>query len=101
MILRPTKFAIDLLGDQLFDGYTQGDEWNGWSCPYFTSKQAEYIVQAHNGKGLKAWYDANSDSFSFEIEASDEIDSFPAQEIEGMKVYPIGARCWIWEEAVL
>ena len=29
-----TQFA---LGDEtLFDGYTLGEEWNGFACPYFT-----------------------------------------------------------------
>lgn len=96
-MMRKAQFLIDLYGDKVFDGYTQGETWNGWACPYFTFEQAERLVQAHSEKGFRAWYDADSDAFSFEIEASDDIDSFSAQEIEGIKLYPIGTGCWIWE----
>lgn len=95
--MREAKFSIDTLGDKVFEGYTQGEKWNGWACPYFTYEQAERVVQAHCEIGLKAWYDAASDAFSFEISASDEIDSFLGEDIEGKKLYPVGANCWIWE----
>lgn len=96
--MRETEFSIDTLGSKVFEGYTQGEEWNGWACPYFTFEQAEQVVKAHSEKGLKAWYDPDTDAFSFEIEASNEIDTFKAEEIEGQRLYPIGASCWIWEE---
>lgn len=100
--MRETKFSTDPLGNRIFDGFTQDENWNGWACPYFTFDQAQQIVQAYQENGMKAWYDGASDAFSFEIDAGEgekEIDTFPSQEMNGKKVYPIGAFCWIWEEA--
>ena len=98
IIMREAKFSIDTLGDKVFEGFTNGEEWNGWACPYFTFEQAQRVVKAQTEMGLKAWYNTNADAFSFEVDASDEIDSFPAQEIEGKKLYPVGTSCWIWEQ---
>ena len=39
--MRPTKFKIESLGCEVFDGFTKGEEWNGWDCPYFTFNQAQ------------------------------------------------------------
>jgi hypothetical protein len=87
--MREAKFSIDTLGDNVFESFTQGEEWNGWACPYFTFDQAQTLVQAYQ----EGWYDEDSDAFSFEIEGGSEedVDTFPATEIKGMKVYPIGA----------
>jgi hypothetical protein len=98
--MRETKFSIDLLGDRNLDGFTQGETWNGWACPLFTFEQAQQLVKAYEENGLKAWYDEASDAFSFEVDAGGdlkEVDTFPAQEVEGRKFYSIGAGCWIWE----
>lgn len=100
--MRETKFSIDSLGDRSFDGYTQGETWNGWACPYFTFEQAQQLVRAYEENGLEARYNEVSDAFSFELDAGGdlkEVDTFPAEEINGRKFYPIGAFCWIWEEA--
>jgi hypothetical protein len=98
--MRPAKFIIDTFGDQTFDGFTNGDTWNGWARPYFTFDQAERIIEAHAAQGNKAAYDASEDAFSFEFSA-DEVDSFPAEVVEGRKLYPVGAGCWIWEEDIM
>ena len=104
-MLRETQFAIDTLGDKVFEGYTQGEEWNGWACPYFTFEQAQKVVEAFNkgerfeGDKIEARYDAEQDAFCFLFESSGESDDFAAVELEGQKFYPIGAGCWIWERA--
>lgn len=89
---------MDVFGDRLFGGYTRDESWNGWACPYFTYDEAIRVVEAHRECGGEAWYEATQDSFIFTVEASDENDSFPAVEIEGHRLYPVGAFCWIWEE---
>lgn len=98
--MRETKFVIDTLGDKIFDGYSQGEEWNGWACPYFTFEQSQRILEAHRERGIKAWYDEDSDQFAFDLNQTgqDDIDAFPPIELEGLKLYPIGSGCWIWEE---
>lgn len=100
--MRQTKFMTDPLGTRIFDGFSQDESWNGWACPYFTFDQAQQIVKAYQENGIKAWYDEASDAFSFEVDAGGgikEVDTFASNEVDGKKLYPIGAFCWIWEEA--
>lgn len=66
--MRETKFSLDTLGNQVFDGYTRDEDWNGWACPYFTFEQAERIVQACQA-GISTRYDAALDAFNFELES--------------------------------
>lgn len=99
--MRPSKFTIEVYGEQSFDGFSSGEDWNGWACPYFTSEQAQRIVDAHCKLGRKAWYDKVEDQFVFDFshDENNEPDTFPAEEVDGKKLYPVGAFCWIWEEA--
>jgi len=100
--MRKTKFAIDFFNDQTFEGYTQGENWNGFACPYFTFEQVQELLNAWQAKGWDASYDAEKDRFTFEVNTStaeQECDSFSAIEFRGTKLYPVGAFCWIWEEA--
>jgi hypothetical protein len=99
-MLRKGRFSIEPLGEQAFDGYTQGADWNGWSYPYFTFEQAERIVEAHRERGVEAWYDKDADLFAFDLNrtGANDVDTFPSIEMEGKKLYPVGSGCWIWEE---
>lgn len=106
MPLHQAQFSIDSIGeDVLLNGFTNGETWNGWDCPYFTFEQAHIVVEAFNasqrtgGEEVKAHYDAELDAFCFFFESSGENDIFSAEEIDGNKYYPIGAGCWIWESA--
>lgn len=84
---------------QVFNGFTQGETWNGWACPFFTHDEAQKIVTAHKEHGLNAYYDQESDGFAFEVESSgDDYDIFSSVEVANMKLYPVGTGCWIWEE---
>lgn len=45
---------------------------------------------------MKAWYDEASDAFSFEVDSGGdlkEVATFPAEDVDGQKFYPIGAGC--------
>jgi hypothetical protein len=90
-----------------FEGWTTGQHWNGWECPYFEFETAIWMVDAWNrvvfdGAEYQARYDEERDEFCFINGGQEEWDCFGAQmkEIEGktVKVYPIGAFCWIWSE---
>lgn len=98
--MQPAKFTIEVYGEQSFDGFSRGEDWNGWACPYFTFEQAQQVMEAHRSRGWKAWYSESEDQFSFDFshDGKDEIDAFPGELIEGRKLYPIGIFCWIWEE---
>src|SRR5215213_4654130 len=97
--MRTAKFIIDTYAEMTFEGFTLDETWNGWARPYFTFEQAQRIVQAHTSWGGKAWYDEGEDVFMFEF-SRDEVDAFPAESMDDRKLYPVGAGCWIWEEAV-
>lgn len=102
--MRKTAFSIDFFEGKVFEGLTTDKDWNGFACPYFTFNQAQSIVDAWKEQGLKAGYEEREDLFFFEVMAfgdDDEecIENFASTEIEGLKLYPIGASCWIWSEA--
>jgi hypothetical protein len=83
------RFNIDFLDQQEFEGYSRGEELNGFACPYFTYEQALKIIYAWNESGGKASYEINNDQFDFVMQDG-ETESFPTLEVEGIKVYPIG-----------
>jgi hypothetical protein len=98
--MRAAKFSIDTYGDQVFEGFSNDQEWNGWACPLFNFEQAQRIVDAcKQGKG-HAFYDADRDQFVFYLDGttSDDPEVYTSEEVEGNKLYPIGAFNWIWEE---
>lgn len=96
--MRSGKFSIESKQDLVFSGFTEGENWNGWACPYFTFEESQKIVKAHIETGQKASYNAILDAFHFEV--SNEYDFYEAIEISGQKLYPIGNSNWIWEEIV-
>ena len=99
-----SRFGADFLGEETVTGWTQGSDWNGWAVPHFEFREAQRLVQLHQRTygPESAWYDADDDEFAFILDGDDVPETFPASEIvaEGktLKVYPIGAGCWIWEE---
>jgi len=84
-----------------FEAFSKGDDWNGWACPWFTYPEALRFVDAWNapvedrGRG-PARYDSERALFEFTIEG--ETDRFEPEAIDGVKLYPIGAYGWCWEE---
>ncbi len=111
-MLIPARFSIDSFGSgESVEGFTTGDTWNGWDCPYFTVEQGQLVVEALNRAeeqsaldSLIGFYDEPRDAFVFHYRAQsnseapeEDWDIFPSQFIEGQKLYPIGASCWIWE----
>lgn len=95
--MKPTLFSIEWLGEQTFEGYTQGGDWNGWECPFFPFESAERIVAAYKKLGHRASFDQERDAFCFTNEESGEVEKFSAVEVAGRTLYAIGARAWIWE----
>jgi hypothetical protein len=96
---------IESLGYETFKGFTKGENWNGWDCPYFTFEQAQKVLKTYNelrriiGQNVLAYYDAETDAFVFPANAEDESEIFAAIIEDSEKYYPVGAFCWIWEEA--
>jgi hypothetical protein len=98
--MRMAKFVFDLLGDQSFEGYARLEYWYGFACPYFTYDQAQNVVEAWLSWVGQASYDSEHDQFTFEmiIEGRKNSWSFSGVDIEGMRLYPVGAYYWFWDE---
>jgi hypothetical protein len=96
--MKPTLLCLETLGDKIFPGFTSGDGWNGWACPYFSFEVALQIVGAFQAQGAVARYDEAHDVFVFESDVPGESEEFGLFEVKGRKLYPLGAGSWIWEE---
>ncbi len=94
--MRNSTFTIETYQNNTFEGYTQDEHWNGWSCPYFTFEQSHKIVESHRKTGQMAGFDKDSNAFYFDFQ--DERELYQFIEIESIKFYPIGNSAWIWEE---
>lgn len=100
--MRVAEFALDFLDNVTFEGYTQGEWWNGFACPYFSFEQAQRIVTAWRGKGWGARYDAEVDTFLFEMNVGTKTSDFEAysgMDFGKRKYYRVGAFSWIWDES--
>jgi hypothetical protein len=91
-------FAIEG-ADETFRGWSDGTLWNGWERPKFEYAESVRVV-ATVGRGGR--YYADDDSFVTCL-ADGEEEIWPAETItlpDGgtIKVYPVGAGSWIWEE---
>lgn len=96
--LKKAQFKIETFPSELFNGYTDGENWNGWVCPYFSFEEAQKIAEAHEKLlNIQTRYEESEDKFTFEF--PDETEEYKALMIEGKKLYPIGSAAWIWEEA--
>ena len=99
-IFKRTQFTLE--GTQgAFAAWTDGADWNGWAMPRFEFADAQSLIVAL-GKDVSK-YDATADAFITTMQGGDE-EIWPAEIIHlpdggTVKVYPIGAGSWIWEEA--
>ena len=98
-IFTRAKFSIDGM-EGTFAGWTDGRNWNGWDMPRFESPEAQRLVASLGTDVGK--YDPTADAFITEMEAG-EPETWPTEIIHlpdggTVKVYPIGAGSWIWEE---
>ncbi len=102
----PLAYAATYDIDDMFGGlpgYSFGNRWNGWACPYFPRESCNRIV-AVVGKGAR--YDEASDAYGIPCDdGSDqptEFDSYPARTIrldgQELKVWAIGNGSWTWQE---
>ena len=91
--MKKSTFTIDSIPGQQFEGFTDGEDWNGWACPYFPFETAQKIVAAHDPKTAR--YDEENDQFIFTV--GDEEEVYPAVSENDRKLYPIGNGSWIWE----
>lgn len=102
--LRKARFALGHDNyDAAHEGYTFGDLWNGWECPYFTREVGEAIALEMQGEEAIT-YDAERDAFVLTYEPWGNGEPCPpeifrAKRLPGVDVpvYAIGAWGWCWE----
>ena len=97
--MRHGSFSLEWLAEQTFEGFTRGDTWNSWECPFFSFEVAEQIAEAYEKLGHWASFHETDDAFYFRTEGEDEAEGFGSVAVDGHKLYPIGAGVWIWEKA--
>ncbi len=99
--MRKTRFElVGIKGS--FEGFTTGDLWNGWACPYFTRMEGQRVVLVWNsqleGQNERGQASFNGTDNCFEFLLSGEVDRFGAEVIDGVDLYPIGTFGWCWME---
>jgi hypothetical protein len=86
--------------EEVFDGWTDGRCWNGWEMPRFEKAEAERLTKWIGDK--RARYDAERDAF-VTLSRDGEEENWAGEHIvvsdgSAIKVYPVGAGSWIWDE---
>lgn len=100
---QPGMFTID--DGKSLSGYSQGELWNGWSCPAFERDAIEaWLVFTGN----PFTYNQDSDTLTVFFKDSKGNDEADPEEYTGfdiqvdgvpVHVYAVGSGCWVWEQA--
>ncbi len=96
-IYRKTRFSLEGLDDNEFEGWTADKRWNGWAMPCFEIQQATKLAELLQDQ-LR--YDPSEDAFigpsggEEEVWAANIIDLPDGGQT---KVYAIGAGSWMWD----
>lgn len=96
---RKAKFSLEGVEGE-FEGWTDGSLWNGWATPHFELAEARKVIKALHP--TKASFDETKDAFITES-TDGEQEAWEANQIDlpdgtRLKVYPIGAWAWCWDE---
>jgi hypothetical protein len=101
------EFIIESIPNIVFRGYTDGDTWNGWACPYFIREEAERVLTLSEANGFAWHYDTEQDAFicrntSDPVEYEPEVFQTIQAKLDGdgeLPLYGVGSYSWIWELA--
>jgi hypothetical protein len=83
-----------------FAGWTDGRTWNGWEMPRFEKVEAERLVGWLADK--QGRFDAVRDAF-VTVPQDGEEEVWAGEQVvisdgSALRVYPVGAGAWIWDE---
>src|SRR5262249_26839777 len=98
-LFQKKRFAL-ADNEAAFEGWSDGQLWNGWEKPRFEFAVCREILRWMGDE--RARFEDAADAFV--TVADEEQERWSAEEItisdgSRMKVYPLGAGSWIWEEA--
>ena len=71
------------------------EDWNGWACPYFERAEVERMAAWLPEFDDSLVYDEESDAFRTTYDP-DLVETFSGTDIDGRRLYPIGAGSWTW-----
>lgn len=87
--------------ENIYEGYSDGTVWNGWAKPHFPFEVAKKLLE-QDLQGDIVGYNEEKDSFYIK-NGADEIEEYEGFfiQVDGqeIKVYDIGAGCWVWESS--
>lgn len=97
------EFVVDGLTEK-FVGWTNGQTWNGFSCPLFEEDEADKIIAALTVSESGTTFSKSADCINMvEAEYLDEPVAFSSKRIEtqsGVKtVFGLGAFMWTWQRS--
>lgn len=121
MPYRAARFVLDGIGvepEHQYQGYTNGETWNGWECPFFTREEAERLATYFRTRwGCDFAYDAARDAYVYKpcnhkTPQGEDCEGQPWEEEivyrtimltitpngQEMPFYGIGAWEWTWDE---
>jgi hypothetical protein len=100
-IIQTTKSHFYIDDSKIYEGYTAGNTWNGWACPYFTKEVALNILKAMADAGdiAEYSYDEVTDEIKYTF-ANEEPESERGVMIrygkDSLKAYGLGSFAWVW-----
>jgi len=101
-------FTLD--GENYFVGFSNGETWNDFECPYFELEECRKIMNTFNKENeelevnIKLIYDEENDCFIEEDENYEEEEYIVYEatfiNVDGInkKVYALGSYNWTWVE---
>lgn len=100
---KPGQYCIDGL-EGTYEGFDQGESWNGWAVPYFPLSEARRIAGRYaaqpatvEGQQPLADFDEARGVIRLYDPTADEWDETAPTTVHGQPLYPVGARLWTWE----
>ena len=93
-----SKFQIG--NGLIYEGYTDGNHWNGWARPWFTREVAEQIAKEVNtdAPNTEMYYVGLIDAFVYKADDVEAPEVFKGKMCGDMLLYPIGNGSWIWDD---
>lgn len=79
-------FALDAFEGEQFEGYTTGETWNGFACPYLTFESAQRLMAVLSAEGQIAFYDAADQFVCAKEDSKDDPDRYSAADVEGRRI---------------
>lgn len=98
-VYKPITVSADFLEDgRQLAAYGNGRRWNGWAMPMFDRAVGLELCRACPN----IRYDLARDAFVADMGEGEEPEVYTATTVtvsgQELKVYPIGAGSWIWDE---